>query len=155
MVSVFNFTKELAMISSTKLRKIRHLRNMTQKEVASLSGLTPAAIRNYELGNRSPSKKQLDKIALALNCNPSAITDYSNFTIYDIIQLILDLEPDFGFSPCTQSEIPKLKSSNESFNNFLKDWDEMRLKKYNYEISEEKLFKWIISYNPGNHKDEI
>ena len=143
------------MISGEKLRKIRHLRNMTQKEVASLSGLTPAAIRNYELGNRSPSKEQLDEIALSLNCNPSAITDYSNYNNYDIIQVILDLEPDFGFRPCTQSEIPKLKSSNESFNNFLKDWDEMRLKKYNFKISEEELFKWMISYNPRNQKDEI
>lgn len=143
------------MISGTKLREIRHLRNMTQKEVASLSGLTPAAIRNYELGNRSPSKEQLDKIALALNCNPSAITDYSNFTIYDVIQVILDFESDFGFIPCTQSEVPKLKSNDKSFNNFLKDWDEMRFKKYNYEVSEEELFKWMISYNPRNDKDEI
>ena len=139
----------------TLIRQYRIIAELTQKQLAERCGINESTIRNYELGNRSPSKEQLDKIALALDCNPSAITDYSNYTIYDIIQLILDLEPDFGFSPCTQSEIPILKSSNESFNNFLKDWDEMRLKKYNYEISEEKLFKWIISYNPGNHKDEI
>ena len=140
------------MISGEKLRKIRHLRNMTQKEVAILSGLTSAAVRNYELGNRSPSKKQLDKIALALSCNPSAITDYSNYTLYDIIQIILDFESDFGFVPCTQSEIPKLKSSSEVFNDFLKDWNEIRLKKYNYEITEDQLMEWIISYSPKNRE---
>lgn len=37
------------------------MRNLTQKELAIKSGLTDAAIRNYELGNRSPSKEQLQK----------------------------------------------------------------------------------------------
>lgn len=44
------------MISGEKLKKLRLMRNLTQKELAIKSGLTDAAIRNYELGNRSPSK---------------------------------------------------------------------------------------------------
>ena len=43
------------------------MRNLTQKELAIKSGLTDAAIRNYELGNRSPSKEQLQKISEVQN----------------------------------------------------------------------------------------
>ena len=57
------------MISSEKLKKLRLLRKLTQKELAIKSDLTDSAIRNYELGYRSPSKEQLVKIADALDCD--------------------------------------------------------------------------------------
>lgn len=41
------------MISGKKLKELRLLRGLTQKELAIKSDLTDAAIRNYELGNRS------------------------------------------------------------------------------------------------------
>ena len=47
---------------------------LTQNELAVMSGLTNAAIRNYELGNRSPNIEQLRKIADALNCDISALS---------------------------------------------------------------------------------
>ena len=49
------------MISGQKLKKLRLLRDLTQKELAIKAGLTDAAIRNYELGNRSPTKEQMQK----------------------------------------------------------------------------------------------
>lgn len=47
------------MISGKKLKQIRLFRKLTQKELAIMSGLTDAEIRNYELGNRSPNIEQL------------------------------------------------------------------------------------------------
>ena len=41
-----------------------------------MSRLTDAAIRNYELGDRSPNMEQLRKIADALECNISALIDH-------------------------------------------------------------------------------
>ena len=46
-----------------KIRKFRIDQGYTQKELAIMSGLSESAIRNYELGNRFPSSKQLEKIA--------------------------------------------------------------------------------------------
>ena len=54
------------MISGKKLKQIRLFRKLTQKEFAIMPGLTDAAIRNYELGNRSPNIEQLRKIAVHL-----------------------------------------------------------------------------------------
>ena len=64
------------MISGQKLKKLRLLRDLTQKELAIKAGLTDAAIRNYELRNRSPTKEQLQKIAQALDCDISTLTDH-------------------------------------------------------------------------------
>lgn len=56
-----------------------------------MSGLTDAAIRNYELGNRSPNIEQLPKIADALNCDISALIDHNTNSILKscILSLIM------------------------------------------------------------------
>ena len=64
------------MISGEKLKKLRLIRNLTQKELAIKSGLTDAAIRNYELENRSTSKEQLQKISEVLDCDISALINH-------------------------------------------------------------------------------
>ena len=57
-----------------------------------MSGLADATIRNYELGNRSPNKEQLRKIADALNCDISALIDHEPNSIFEIMHIIFDYE---------------------------------------------------------------
>ena len=87
------------MISGKKLKQIRLFRELTQKELAIMSGLTDAAIRNYELGNRFPNKKQLRKIADALNCDISALIDHEPNSIFEIMHIIFDYEKEMKFRP--------------------------------------------------------
>lgn len=49
-----------------KIRKYRLEQGYTQKELAIKAGLSESAVRNYELGNRTASQDQLEKIANAL-----------------------------------------------------------------------------------------
>ena len=49
------------MISGKKLKQIRLFRKLTQKELAIMSGLTDAAIRNYELGIDLQQKNKCKK----------------------------------------------------------------------------------------------
>ena len=135
------------MISGKKLKELRLIRNLTQKELAIKSGISDAAIRNYELGNRSPTKQQLDKIASALNCDPGAITDHNLYTNIDFYQIIFDLETNFTFRPYRdESGMSFLMSNSPEFNDFLKEWDDMRKKHYNNEVSDEEFRDWKISY---------
>ena len=46
-----------------KIRKYRLEQGYTQKELAIKAGLSESAVRNYELGNRTASQDQLEKIA--------------------------------------------------------------------------------------------
>ena len=54
-------------LTGKKIKKIRLRRGFTQKQLAEKCDLSEPAIRNYELGNRIPSSKQVEKIAEALN----------------------------------------------------------------------------------------
>ena len=135
------------MISGKKLKQIRLFRKLTQKELAIMSELTDAAIRNYELGNRSPNIEQLRKIADALECDISALIDHEPNSIFEIMHIIFDYEKEMKFRPLTgQGEPTALLSHNPHFDDFLVECDEMRKKHYNGEISDEELEDWKLSF---------
>lgn len=59
---------------------------MTQKQLASLCGISEPAIRNYELGNRTPSEKIMKILAKALNIDYAVLLTSS---LSDRLNLIL------------------------------------------------------------------
>lgn len=58
-----------------KIRDLRKSRNMSQKQLANLCGTSESAVRNYELGNRTPPSDILETICRVLSA------DYFNFVI--------------------------------------------------------------------------
>ena len=134
------------MISSEKLKKLRLLRKLTQKELAIKSDLTDSAIRNYELGYRSPNRDQLIKIADALDCDVSALIDYSPISNFQFMQILFDYEDILKIRPLVEDSTRGLISHDMDFNDFLLEWDEMRKKHYNGEISDEEFDDWKLSY---------
>lgn len=108
------------MISGKKLKPIRLFRKLTQKELAIMSGLADATIRNYELGNRSLNIEQLRKIVDALESDISALIDHEPNSIFEIIHIIFDYEKEMKFRPLAgQGESTALLSHNPHFDNFL------------------------------------
>ena len=122
------------MISGQKLKKLHLLRKLTQKELAIKAGLTDTVIRNCELGNRSPTKEQMQKIAQVLDCDISALTGHEPNSIHEFIHIIID------------GATSALLSHDINFNYFLVEWDEMRKKHYNGEITDEEFEDWKLSY---------
>ncbi|MCI8719024.1 MAG: helix-turn-helix domain-containing protein [Lachnospiraceae bacterium] len=53
------------------LQSIRNSRNISLRELSSQTGLEKAAISNFETGKSSPTLKQLESIAKALDCKIS------------------------------------------------------------------------------------
>ena len=49
-----------------KIRHYRKLKNLTQKELGELSGLSEATIKKYESGEREPTAQSLEQIERAL-----------------------------------------------------------------------------------------
>ena len=122
------------------------LRKLTQKELAIKAGLTDTAIRNCELGNRSPTKKQMQKIAQVLDCDISALTDHEPNSIHDFIHIIFDYEKEMKLRPLVDDATSALLSLDMNFNDFLVEWDEMRKKHYNGEITDEEFEDWKLSF---------
>ena len=71
---------------SKKIKALRNSQNMTQKQLASLCGISEPAIRNYELGNRTPSEKIMKILAKALNIDYTVLLTSS---LSDRLNLIL------------------------------------------------------------------
>ncbi len=57
-----------------KLRRLRSLRGLTQKEVAQAVGIDESTVRNYELARRMPRAKQMEALCEALSITASALT---------------------------------------------------------------------------------
>ena len=74
------------------IRKYRKMRGLTQSELAEKCGLTDSAIRNYELGNRTPGDDQVMSIASALFDVPAA-------TAREALELIFRIDEEFGLKP--------------------------------------------------------
>lgn len=68
-------------------------------ELAEECGLTDSAIRNYELGNRTPGDDQVRGIAAALRVAPEALSDISAGTAREALELIFRIDEEFGLKP--------------------------------------------------------
>lgn len=57
-----------------KLRRLRSLRGLTQREVAQAAGIDESIVRNYELARRIPRAKQMEALCEALGVTSTALT---------------------------------------------------------------------------------
>lgn len=60
---------------SSRLRRFREARNMAQKELAALIGVSSARYSNWEQGLHRPDVELLAKLCEALNVSPSEMLD--------------------------------------------------------------------------------
>lgn len=124
-----------------KIRKIRILRGMTQKElglkVGFSSSTADARIRQYEIGVMNPKEDKLKKIAEALDVDICCLSDINIKSSEDLMQTLFDLEDNFGLqldtdengrvilsfdeTSCPSSVIFGLESWKKSHDYFLTD----------------------------------
>lgn len=72
-----------------KIRELRLHKCLSQKSLADLCGVSESAIRNYELGNRTPSEKIMKTIAKSLDINyavllTSSLSDRLNLLLINL-----------------------------------------------------------------------
>ncbi|MBD5402224.1 helix-turn-helix transcriptional regulator [bacterium] len=70
----------MSKVIGKRMREIRELKGMTQKQVADRCGMVDSAIRRYEAGGANPKAETLCRIAKALDVS---ITDLLNFSEKD------------------------------------------------------------------------
>lgn len=68
-------------------------------------------------------------------------------SIFEIMHIIFDYEKDMKFRPSAgDGGITGLLSNDVNFNNFLIEWNKMRKRHYNDEITDEEFEDWKLSY---------
>lgn len=81
------------------VRKYRRMRGMTQMELAERCGLSDSAIRNYELGNRTPGEAHLKAIAEALGVAREALLDVPVDSARQALEYLLRIDDELGLRP--------------------------------------------------------
>ena len=127
------------------IRKYRKMRGLTQSDLAEKCGLTDSAIRNYELGNRTPGEDQVKEIASALHVAPESLFDVPAATAREALELIFRIDEEFGLKPKEIDGEVVLAidpSSKKAFKAWLAQIDSEK----SGEITAEQLAEWKAKF---------
>ena len=134
-----------------KIKRFRTDLGLSQKELAQRAGMSEPAIRNYELGNRTPSEKQLEKIAGALGVSIYAISD-PNLESYDgMLHALFYLEDEYGIitkeiDGQVNLAVENKNAASRAVSEMLSSWNSEFEKLKSGEITKEEYDMWRYSY---------
>ncbi len=109
-----------------RIRDLRQRRGLTQRELAELSGLSESALRSYELGDRFPKERHLDRIARALRVRPEVFEDHDITTVDQVIHALFNLEEQFGLVPNGERRREQLDAGEMTPDEY-RDWKDTYL----------------------------
>ena len=133
------------------IKKYRKLRKMTQRQLAATCGQTDSAIRNYELGNRTPGQEQIQAIADALDISSEALREVPLESSRQALELLFRIDEEFGLEPMEvdgmlilgfderAEKSPKLAAA-------LKAWKKLLDSENAGEITPEELNEWKAEF---------
>lgn len=130
-----------------KIRKFRTEKGLSQKELAKMAGLSEPAIRNYELGNRTPSDKQIDAIAGALDISPFAISDPDIESYIGVMHTLFALEEEYDATlVCEPGATYITFPAGSDLRSRLSDWGEVFSKLKDGSMTKEEYEEWKNTY---------
>ncbi|EJI2509733.1 helix-turn-helix transcriptional regulator [Salmonella enterica] len=103
-----------------RIRSQRELKKMTVDDLAHATGLATTTLRNYEVGNRTPSHESIKKIAKALGCLPEYLATYTDTSGHEVGYLAPRLNIDgVSFNNDLSFNLEKLKDLGVNNNQLL------------------------------------
>ncbi|OUO58563.1 hypothetical protein B5F74_10325 [Collinsella sp. An271] len=135
------------MADGSRIRELRTRRGLLQRELAEMAGVTESAVRNYELGLRTPRPQHLEALARALGVDPAALVDYGLETARDALEVLFRLEEGFGARPEVDAGgarvvVDPAAPGAQKLDAAVRAWATMRAKRDSGEISEEEYLDW-------------
>lgn len=137
----------IAMTVGEKIRKFRTEQNLLQKDLAQKCRMSESAIRNYELGNRTPSPKHLEVIASALGVSVFAISEPNLNSELGVMHALFEIEENYNLKVVEENGIyylqaaPK-KRGQASISDLIIEWGEANKKYQAGEITKEEYAHW-------------
>lgn len=144
---------DLTPLYSHKIKKLREKRQLTQKQLAELSGISESAMRSYELGDRKPKKEVLERIAMALGVRSEYLSAPEFGPSMEFFYALLENDELYGYTITEINDRPAitggLMAVGVTFDGFLGDWSKMKKKLDAKEITREEYENWKQTYDPG------
>lgn len=130
-----------------KIKKYRTEKNLTQKQLTAMAGFSESAIRNYELGNRTPSEKHISSIAGALGIHPFATSDPNLESYLGVMHTLFELEENWGASVVAESGTAYITFPvGSDLRSRLSDWGEAFAKYKAGSMTEDEYKEWKSTY---------
>ena len=145
----------------SRIAFVREFRYMTQDNVSDKLGLTGECKRRsmarYERGDRVPKEERLQEIANILNVNVKCLKEYDFRNEEDMIYILLwmeELYPRMNIDLGLSEAIPK--ESDIKLKRFFEEWNAMKEKRVNLELSYDDYVEWKLQYdfNKGDEYEE-
>ena len=145
----------------SRIAFVREFRYMTQDNVSDKLGLTGECKRRsmarYERGDRVPKKERLQEIANILNINVKCLKEYDFKNEEDMIYILLwmeELYPRMNIDLGLSESLPK--ESDIKLKRFFEEWNVMKEKRVNLELSYDDYVEWKLQYdfNKGDEYEE-
>ena len=145
----------------SRIAFVREFRYMTQENVSDKLGLTGECKRRsmarYERGDRVPKEERLQEIANILNVNVKCLKEYDFRNKEDMIYILLwmeELYPRMNIDLGLSEAIPK--ESDIKLKRFFEEWNVMKEKRANLELSYDDYVEWKLQYdfNKGDEYEE-
>ncbi len=133
----------------SRIAFVRQFRQLTQDELADKLKLNGErkrrTIARYENGERVPKEDRLLEIANILNVRINSIKEYDFKEPINIIYILIWLEELY---PEYQIDLPITYYNDNALliSKFMKEWNEMRLKRTKREITYEEYIEWKLYY---------
>ena len=131
-----------------RLEYVRRIRHMDMDDVADYFGFggndPHKTFNSYENNYRHPSKERLKDIAELYEVSINAIKEYDFRNPIDVIYNLMWLEEEFPYA-----ESYEQTEYNELVQKAINEWQDMRDKRENYEISDEEYLEWKLNFEVG------
>ncbi len=133
----------------SRIAFVRQFRQLTQDELADKLKLNGErkrrTIARYENGERVPKEDRLLEIANILNVRINSIKEYDFKEPINIIYILIWLEELY---PEYQIDLPITYYNDNALliSKYMKEWNEMRLKRTKREITYEEYIEWKLYY---------
>ena len=134
-----------------RIRAMRKAAGLTQKSLAESIGLTESALRNYELGLRTPSDEQLAAMAKTMGIAPEALMDIRVESAREALEVLFRMEDTLGLIPVGEDDSPMLAIDQDAelapiMHQSLIAWRRMREGLLDGSVSPEEYESWKASF---------
>lgn len=140
-----------------RIKRIRNLRGLTQKEFGKLIGFDEKTadirVAQYESGTRTPKEELLQKMAEVLDVNYRSLYEPALYAVEDIMYTLFELDEHYTtiVHDVSDEEYPESKHLAVQFksnllDSFLKEWQQRKKDLADGVISKAEYTEWKLNW---------
>jgi len=158
---MFNIYGEVGKMNNTvaaKIKEIRTMKGLTQKQLADKMGIGETLIQKYEFGTRNPKMSRLKEIAHALGVDVDVLMPSQFNDPYKILSLLYNLIEEYGelvFDKASDSTLFSVSTSSDKGLYFNLTINEAMDFYNNHSIDEFKEWLLNVKYDSGLPRSKI